>query len=313
MAPTLVLVLALLMDITLGEPPEKFHPTVWMGKVIAFLEPRMKNRDPRIERLNGVLLGLFVTTLFVVLVYLILSLVDQLFGLVAFIVLAAILLKTTFAVKCMGRFTLPIAMAVEQGNIDEARRLLHHVVGREVAKLNEQQILSATVETISEGTVDGITSSLFYYVLFGVPGAIAFRVINTLDSMVGYRDREHVNIGWFSAKLDTLANYVPARITAFLMIVATWFLREKYRDAWRILIRDRGKTGSLNAGWPMSTVAGALGVRLEKPGFYALGEDTVTLSPKHIPRALRIMELTTYLFVALVTIPLSILNVMIIG
>jgi adenosylcobinamide-phosphate synthase len=171
-------------------------------------------------------------------------------------------------------------------------------------------VISAAVESIAEGTVDGITSAIFYFALFGVPGAIAFRAINTLDSMVGYKDFEHVNIGWFSAKMDTIANYIPARLTAFLMIIAAWMLQKNWKKAWRTLKNDKGKTESLNAGWPMATMAGALNVRLEKPDFYMLGDEgSNDPMPNHIHQALQIMKLTTILFGMLIVPPLLILVV----
>lgn len=311
--PLLIFALALLIDFAIGEPPDKLHPTAWMGKVIMLLKPKIKSENPQIEKLNGILLGLFTVTLFALPVYFILPLVQRYFGLVIYIIVASILLKPTFAIKCMERYTLSIAKAVEQGNINEARQLLLYIVRRDPKELDKQQIISAAIESIGEGTVDGITSPLFYFALFGVPSAIAFRVINTLDSMVGYKDPEHANIGWFSARLDTIANYIPARLTAFLMIVAAWLLHENWRGAWRILRRDKDKTKSLNAGWTMSTIAGALSIRLEKRGFYTLGDDSNALSPKHVPQALRIMKLTTCLFGVLIVIPLLISGVTIMG
>jgi adenosylcobinamide-phosphate synthase len=303
----IILAIALLVDLAFGEPSEKIHPTVWIGKVIAFLKPRIKSKSSRIERLNGVLLGLFTIALFTITAYLILSFVQRCFGPIAYIILASLLLKTTFAVKCMEQYTLPIARAIEQGNIEDARRLLSYIVRRDPKKLNTQQIISAAIESIAEGTVDGVTSSLFYYALLGVPGAISFRVVNTLDSMVGYKDPEHINIGWFSARLDDLANYIPARLTALLMVIVARLLDEDWKNSWRILRRDAHKTESPNAGWSMSAMAGALNARLEKPGHYVLGDNITALSPKHILRAIKIMRLTVLLFAALVTAPLLIL------
>ena len=311
--PLLIFALALLIDFTVGEPPDKLHPTVWMSRVIALLKPKTKSKNPRIEKLNGISVGIFIIALFAFPVYFVLSQVQRYFGFVIYIIVAAILLKTTFAIKCMERYTLPVAKAIEQGNIDEARQLLPYVVRRDPKKLDEQHMISAAIETIGEGTVDGITSPFFYFALFGVSGAIAFRAINTLDSMVGYKDPEHANIGWFSARLDTIANYIPARLTAFLMIVAAWLLHENWKDAWRILNRDKSKTESLNAGWTMSTIAGALSVRLEKPGFYTLGDDSNALSPKHVPQALCIMKLTAFLFGMFIVIPILISVVMVMG
>jgi adenosylcobinamide-phosphate synthase len=303
-----ILALALIIDLAFGEPPEKVHPTVWMGRLIAFFKPKIRSKSPHIEKLTGVLLALFTITAFAIPAHLMISIVQEFFGPIIYIVIATLLLKPTFAVKCMEQYTLPIACAIERGDIETARRLLSNIVRRDPKKLNTQQIISATVESIAESTVDGVTSPLFYYALLGVPGAISFRAINTLDSMVGYKDPEHINIGWFSARLDDLANYIPARLTAILMVAAAWLLSEDWKNSWKILRRDCRKTESPNAGWSMSAMAGALNVRLEKPGHYILGDEIFALSPKHIIRAMKIMKLTVILFTVLVTAPLIILT-----
>ena len=180
---------------------------------------------------------------------------------------------------------------------------MYYVVRRDPTNLSEQQIVSASIESIAESTTDGITAPFFFFALFGVLGAFVFRVVNTLDSVVGYKDDEYRNIGWFSASLDTLANYVPARLTAILMVVAAALLGENWRESWRILQRDKTKTNSVNAGWTMSAMAGALGVQLEKSGHYVLG-DKGDISPEHIRRALRIMELTAVLFGTVMVCPI---------
>ncbi|MFW6111212.1 MAG: cobalamin biosynthesis protein [Thermoproteota archaeon] len=304
--PLLIFGLALMIDLIVGEPPDKLHPSVWMGKTIRLLKSKIKNKNPKIERLTGVLLALSTTALFVAPVYLILPLIHRYLGVVAYVIVAAILLKPTFALTGMEFYTLPIAQAVEKGRINQARKLLPYIVGRNPKNLNEQQIISATIESIGESNVDGITSPFFYFALFGVPGAIAYRVINTLDSMVGHKDPENINIGWFSAKLDTVANYVPSRLTALLMIVAAWLLRKDWKSAWKILQRDKNNTESLNSGWCMSAIAGALNVKLQKPDFYTLGDDVNPLSPENISEALNIMKLTSFLFGLLVIIPILI-------
>ncbi|MGB9959107.1 MAG: cobalamin biosynthesis protein [Candidatus Bathyarchaeales archaeon] len=306
--PLLILALALIIDFLFGDPPDKVHPTVWMGKIIAFLKPKLKNRKPKIEKINGFLLCLLTIIIFVFPAHLLLNFIQQNLGLAAYIIVAAIILKPTFALKCMEHYTLPIAKAVEEGKTNEAKLLLPYIVRRNPDELDEKQVISAAVESIAEGTVDGVTSALFYFALFGVPGAIAFRVINTLDSMVGYKDLEHANIGWFSAKLDTIVNYIPARLTALLMVTAAWILQKNWKKAWRTLNSDRRKTESLNAGWPMATMAGALNIRLEKPNFYMLGnENSNNPTPKNIHQALQIMKLTTILFATLIVPPILIL------
>jgi adenosylcobinamide-phosphate synthase len=300
-----MLFLAVLIDLIFGEPPDRIHPTVWMGRTISFLKEKIRNKNARFERINGALMALSIIVVFSLPIYFTLLLVRVHFGRIAYIVIGALLLKPTFTIKCMKQYTLPIAKSIEVGNVEQARCLLPYIVRRDPSGLDSQHIISAAVESIAEGTVDGVTSTFFYFALLGVPGAVAFRVINTLDSMIGYKDPKHVNIGWFSAKLDSLANYVPARLTALLMVLVAWLSHENWKSAWRILWRDRNKTGSMNAGWPMSAMAGALTVQLEKPGFYALGDKKDRLSSKHVLRALHIMKLTVLLFGILVVTTLQ--------
>jgi adenosylcobinamide-phosphate synthase len=308
----LIFILAFIIDAVFGEFPDRVHPTVWIGKAIAYFKPKFKNENPRIEKVNGVVLCVLVILIVAVPVYFLLFWIRYFFSWIPYIVVAAILFKTTFAAKCMRNYTVPIAEALEKGDLEEARRGLYYIVRRDPNKLNEQQIASAAVESIAESTTDGITSPFFFFALFGVPGAFAFRVINTLDSMIGYKDKENVNIGWFSAKMDTITNYIPARLTAVLMVAATALLRGNWRNAWRILQRDKTKTNSINAGWTMSAMAGALSIQLEKSGHYALG-DKADISPAHIRRALRIMELTAILFGAIIILPILALKTVIIN
>ncbi|MBS7643420.1 cobalamin biosynthesis protein [Candidatus Bathyarchaeota archaeon] len=299
-----VLTLALLIDLALGEPPKKIHLTVWIGTLIEFLKPKLRNKSSNIEKLNGILLALTVVGFFAISSYFTLLILRQYIGRIAYVVVAAFFLKQTFAIRSMEHHAVPIATALEDGDIKTARGLLQHLVRRGTWNLNEQQVISGAVESIAEGTVDGVTSAIFYFALAGIPGAIAFRAINTLDSIVGYKDPEHAYLGWFSARLDTIANFIPARLTALLMVLAAWLSGESWRNARRILSRDKGKTDSLNAGWPMSTMAGALNVQLEKLNCYTLGDANEELTARHIARALRIMKLTIILFIAFIVIPI---------
>jgi adenosylcobinamide-phosphate synthase len=212
----------------------------------------------------------------------------------------------------MGYYTKPIARALKKNDLTETRKWLPFIVRRDPNTLNERQIISAAVESIAESTTDGITAPFFFFALFGVPGAFAYRVINTLDSMVGYKNIENKNIGWFSANLDTVANFVPARLTAYLMVVASFLLRENWHESWRILQRDKAKTASINAGWTISAMAGALNTQLEKQGHYVLGDDH-GISPEHITRALWVMALTAVLFSIVVVMPFLVLRIYVAG
>lgn len=311
----LIFVLAFLIDAVLGEYPDRIHPTIGIGKVIGYLKPKLKNPNPRVEKANGVLLAIVVMLIAALPVFVLLFWLRESFGLwgqIAYIIVGAVLFKATFAVRGMGQYTKPIAAALKKKDLAEARKWLPYIVRRDPNSLNERQITSAAVESIAESTTDGITAPFFFFAIFGVPGAFAYRVVNTLDSMVGYKNEENRNIGWFSANLDTITNYIPARLTAYLMVAAAYLLGENWRESWRILQRDKSKTTSVNAGWTISAMAGALNTQLEKQGCYTLGDDH-GMTPQHIDRSLKVMWVTAILFGAIVVLPVLALRIYVAG
>jgi adenosylcobinamide-phosphate synthase len=154
---------------------------------------------------------------------------------------------------------------------------LKSLVSRDTDELNRSQLISAAVESAAENICDSFVAPLFYFLLFGVPGAIAYRVINTFDAMVGYHGHWEY-LGKFAARLDDVANFIPARITALIIVLASPICRKNMSQAWDIMIRDHKKTESPNAGWTMGAIAGALGVQLEKAGHYKLGDNHSLLS-----------------------------------
>jgi adenosylcobinamide-phosphate synthase len=309
----LIFALAFLIDIALGEYPDRIHPTIGIGKMITYLKRKSKHPNPRVEKANGVFMALIIMLVVALPVFLLLFWLWQLpYGEVFYIIIGAILFKATFAISGMGQYTKPIAKALKAKDLDGARKWLPYIVRRDPNTLGERQIISAAVESIAESTTDGITAPFFFFALFGVPGAFAYRVVNTLDSMVGYKNAEYKNIGWFSAKLDTIANYIPSRLTAYLMVAASFLLREDWRESYRILQRDKHKTASPNAGYTISAMAGALNIQLEKQGYYTLGDDH-GIAAEHIPRALRVMTVTAVLFGLVVVVPVLALRVYVAG
>ena len=151
------------------------------------------------------------------------------------------------------------------------------------------------IKSIAENLTDFKLSPIFYYAFFGVPDAVAFRAINTLDGIVGFKDPEHIHIGWFSANLDTIANYIPARLTTILIVLASAILGEYYKKAWAIVHRDQAKVLSRNHGWQMAAMAGALRIQLEKPGHYVIGDKIEGLTSNTIIRALKIRNVAIIL------------------
>jgi adenosylcobinamide-phosphate synthase len=310
----MIFALAFLIDLVFGEYPDRIHPTIAIGKLIIYLKRKAKNPNPHLEKVNGVLMATAIMLIFAVPVFLLLFLLRQLpYGEVFYIIVGAILFKATFAVSGMGQYTKPIAKALKENDLAGARKWLPYIVRRDPNSLNERQIISAAVESIAESTTDGITGPFFFFALFGIPGAFAYRVVNTLDSMVGYKNEEYRNIGWFSAKLDTIANYIPSRLTAYLMVAAAFLLREDWRESMRILQRDKHKTASPNAGYTISAMAGALNIQLEKQGYYTLGDDQGNISADDIMKALRVMTVTGVLFGAAVVAPILALRIFIVG
>jgi len=214
---------------------------------------------------------------------------------------AACILKLSFSIRLLAEIGLRVGNCARVGDWEDARFWAQQLVRRDVYSLDEEHALSAAVESLAESLVDGIVSPLFYYPLLGVIGPYLQRIINTLDGAVGFRSRELERVGWFSAKLDTIINYLPARLSALYIILSSLLLGHDWRGAWRIWRRDHDRTESLNAGHPMAAMAGALGVRLEKIGQYVLGDPINGLDWRRIYDAVRIVLCSTALHLILVT------------
>ncbi len=308
-----VLGLAIIIDSIIGDPPPppwkslyyKLHPTVWMGNLTNALKPYFKNLNPKIEKLNGVLLALVVISVFTLPVYFGLKFICTSLGVIVYVLVAALILKLTICIKLETDWGKAAAKAIESGDLTEARRYAHFS-RRDNKNLTGPLIVSSVIESITENLTDFRLSPIIYYAFFGVPGAVAFKAINTLDGMVGFRDPENINIGWFSATIDTIVNYIPSRLTAILIVFASAILGEDYKNAWATARRDQTKVPSLNHGWQMAAIAGALGVQLEKPGHYIIGDPTEELDSNKIIRTLRIRNVSLILCI-LFMIPIFLL------
>jgi len=303
----LVLVFGIVIDLVFGDPApwkplksyHKLHPTIWMGKLAKALKPPLKSPNPRTEKLNGVLLALIVIIAFTVPVYFGLEFIYIFLGFAFYIIIAAIILKSTICIKLETDGAKAVAKALEAGDLEEAKKY-HHFSRRDPTNLTSPQIASAVIESMVENLTDFKHSPIIYYSFFGVSGAVAFRAVNTLDGVVGFKDPEHINIGWFSANLDTIVNYIPARLTTILMIIAAAIIGEDYKNAWKIAKRDRKKIPSRNHGWQMAAIAGALHVQLEKPGHYIVGDKIEELNANKILAALKIRDISIILSVFLI-------------
>ena len=283
-----ILLLAIVIDFTLGEPPRVIHPVVWMGKVTSFLEHGNKSHLPIVQFLYGLGIVLVTTGLFIAPAYFILFYLENL-GFVAYVIGGAVLFKPTFSLKELRRTALGIKRLLLEDKLDEARFELRSLVSRDTRKLPKPLLVSATVESVAEGTCDSFIAPLFYFLLLGIPGALAYRVVNTLDAMIGYHGK-YEYLGKFTSWLDDILNYIPARLTALLLALAAFVSKRDYRASWQVALTDHSKTESPNAGWPMAAAAGALHVQLEKVGHYKLGKINAPLSPETIGTALKLAQ-----------------------
>ena len=295
----LVLLLALLLDLTLGEPPNRLHPTVWMGKTVALAERIAPGPDssPPTQLAGGAAMALFIPAAWGAAAWALAFGVVQLHPL-AYLLIAAIFLKTTFSVRMLHRVAADIGRILSSRDIAEARRQMSALVSRDTSQLTIGQMAAGAIESVAENITDSIVGPLLAFALFGLPGAVAYRAVNTLDSMVGYRGR-YEYLGKASARLDDLINLIPARVAALLLWLATVALPGLSAGrAWRIMLVHRGRTESPNAGWTMAAMAGGLGVTLEKVGHYRLGAPAPEPEVHHIARANRVLYATTALAAA---------------
>lgn len=297
-----VLVAAILLDLVAGELPARLHPVVWMGRVAALGARAGRDRGPTAQLVIGAVLALAVPALFAAATWALLVRLAPLPPLR--LAAAAVIFSSTFAIRGLGRAAADVRGALARGALGEARFGLRSLCSRDATTLDADEIVAATVESVAENASDSIVAPLVYYAAFGVPGAVLYRAVNTLDSMIGYRGR-YEYLGKAAARLDDAINFIPARLTAALLLAAGWLAGDDSRRGWRVLARDGGRTASPNAGRPMAVMAGLLGVALEKRGDYRLGDADEALAPGTIDRAWRLVTLATSLAVVVTAVAIE--------
>lgn len=340
-----VIISAYLLDLLLGDPKWLPHPVRWIGRFIAFLETRIRQftKTPLAEKIGGMFLFTIIVGTVYISAWLFLYIAYRLSP-IAYYLLSIFLVYTTISVKSLHQEAssvihalelsnppLPIAMLRSNGSpapfstgvpakagenppfredfktpfLDEARKRLAMIVGRDTQNLSKEDIYRAVTETVSENTSDGIIAPLFYLAMGGPALAMAYKAINTLDSMVGYKSERYKNIGWFSAKMDDVFNFIPARLTALLMVISSFILRLDWKNSVRIVCRDARNHTSPNAGYPEAAVAGALNCQLGGDNYYfgelikkpLIGDKSYPLDRQMVDSTIKIMHLTTFLFI----------------
>jgi len=288
----LILFLAIAIDLIFGELPTKIHPVVYIGKVIDYFSNCF-------IRFKNIVSGFVLTTVVLIIVLLVSLVIGLLtsFNIYLFIIILAILLSSTFSIKMLFSSAEGIKNDLDKG-IDVARKSMSYLVSRDTKKLSENLIISATIETLSENITDSVIAPIFYYLLFAtfivilgvifgntsyfdsfyywviillILIAITYRIVNTLDAMVGYKNKKFKFIGYFPAKLDDILNFIPARFAGIMTVLASIICNYNWKNSYYIMKRDSRNCPSPNSGFTMAAVAGALDISLVKKGVYIIG------------------------------------------
>jgi adenosylcobinamide-phosphate synthase len=296
METVFILLTALILDVALGEPPNAGHPIAWLGKLITREMKLAPGKGHGRQLIFGtimvtVTLGSITTLVFFLVAYL------KTVNPWLYVIASGLLLKFTFSLRGLKEAAQEVRYLLKEDKLPEARQSLRSLVSRDTNRLGESQVVAATVSSVAENSTDSFLAPLFYFLLFGLPGAVAYRVINTFDAMIGYRGQWEY-LGKFAARLDDIASFIPARLSALIMVLAAWLCRMHPGSAWQIMARDHAKTESPNAGWTMSALAGALEVQLTKAGHYRLGDNHRALTPDIIDGALKVLLVTAIIWSA---------------
>ena len=301
----LALTLAVTLDMLLGDPLWLPHPVRWMGRAIAWLEPRFRKLT-----LKPLLSGALMATLLVSSVWLICLLLVWFAAAVhpaAGILVQAVMIYVCISARSLADAALAVGNALGHSGLGAARQAVSRIVGREADRLDERGVTRAALETVAENLVDGVVSPLFFAVLGGAPLAMAYKMVNTLDSMVGYKNDRYLLFGRFAARMDDVANFIPARLAVPFIALAAQLLNGRGRATMATAFRDGRAHASPNAGHPEAAFAGALGLWMGGPNHYhgrlvekpIIGVGFADARPVHIRQACRLM-LTTALLVFMV-------------
>jgi adenosylcobinamide-phosphate synthase len=311
------LIIVYLADFIAGDPEWSLHPIRIIGNAIAYLEKGLRSIHEKVfsEKIAGVILCAITVSLVYGITWLVIYLSHSLnsyFGSFISIVMAYF----TISVKSLGKSAQQIIGFLKKEDDESARKYLSCIVGRDTMALNRSEIIRATVETVAENTSDGVVAPLFYLILGGPPLAMAYKAVNTLDSMVGYKNERYGKLGWASARCDDLVNFIPARITGILITIAALLLKLDWKNAYSTMRSDAKKHASPNSGYPESAVAGALQVRLGGENYYEgipkatayLGTQRKLLSEGSISDVVQILHLTSAIMVLIGVIILEVVQ-----
>ena len=289
---------ALLLDALLGEASNRFHPVAWLGNLISVELKSEPAAGARRQFFFGMVMVILTCAAIAVPLY---------FGTawlltlnpVIYVILSAYLLKNTFSLRGLWQAVQDVKLSLRGSDLEAARLKARALVSRDTSNLSGEQLMSAAVESCAENLCDSFIAPIFYFALFGLPGAIVYRIVNTFDAMVGYRGRWEYT-GKFAAMLDDVLNYIPARLSAILIVTASGVCRANFIGSWRTLVAQHGRTDSPNAGWSMCAMAGSLGVVLEKSGGYRLTGGSAVISIATVTQSQAVMLTSAGMWVMIV-------------
>ena len=254
--------IAYVLDLIFGDPQNIIHPVQIIGKMINIGEKSLLGKKYKSDRKYKFFAGMILNITVISLTYGITYLIRRTSENSIILTVAEIyLMYTVFSINSLAREGNRVYNILKEGNIEKARKDLSYLVSRDTGTMDEKMIIRSTMETISENTVDGIVAPMMYMFLGGLPLSMTYKAINTFDSMVGYKNEKYMDFGKFSARLDDVANFIPARVTGILIVISAMILGYDYKNSLKIFIRDRKNHSSPNSGHAEAGVAGALGVQ----------------------------------------------------
>ncbi len=297
------------MDLLIGDPHGIPHPVIWIGALISFLERKLRQifpKSPAGERAAGAFLWLIVTVTAAGSSWLILFLAGKIHPWLR-IAVESIMCWQILAMRSLRDESMKVWQALKNRDVPGARRAVSMIVGRDTGRLDDLGITRAAVETIAENTSDGVTAPLLFLALGGAPAGFFYKAVNTMDSMLGYTDPPYTNIGMVPAKADDAVNFLPARITAILMLLTGWIQGLDIRNGWKIFRRDRYRHASPNSAQTEAACAGLLRVRLAGDAWYHgvlhkkqyIGDPLREIEYDDIPRTNRLMYGTSFFMLVL--------------
>ncbi len=251
------------MDLILGDPYFLYHPVRVIGHLVRGLEKLLLNIDDRpiVQKIKGLILLILVSGLSFVVPFTMLYALHKIHPHLS-LILESIMIYQIFATKCLDVETRKVYRALKEGDLETARKMVGYLVSRDTDVMSEEDIIKASIETIAENLGDGVIAPMFFIFIGGAPLGWCYKGVNTLDSMVGYKNEKYLHYGYFSAKWDDVLNYIPARLTALFILVAGFFLRMDIKRGISILSRDKHNHASPNSAYPESAAAGLLGIQL---------------------------------------------------